>query len=67
LTVPVQGHLLKLTPLEKDIDHHLFCWTPTTMRNLLKVAGLKCEHFVVRTAAAEDSDRTVSARVVEAF
>jgi SAM-dependent methyltransferase len=54
LTVPIQGHLLKLTPLQNDIDHHLFCWTPTTMRNLLLLAGLICKHIVVRTAAAED-------------
>lgn len=54
LTVPVQGHLLKLTPLEKENDHHIFCWNPDTMRNLLLVAGFDPKYVVVRTAAREN-------------
>jgi SAM-dependent methyltransferase len=54
LTVPVQGHLLRLTPLDHEIDHHLYCWTPTTMRNLLLAAGFRPKEVVVRSAALED-------------
>jgi len=28
-------------PDEKDIDHHLFCWNPRTISNLLQVSGFK--------------------------
>lgn len=54
LTVPVEGHLLSLRPAERDIDHHLYCWNPTTARNLLEVAGFKLRNVVVRWAACED-------------
>jgi len=54
LTVPVQGHLLKLTPIDQETDHHLYCWSPTTMRNLLHAAGFETQQIVLRSAAAED-------------
>jgi SAM-dependent methyltransferase len=54
VTVPVEGHILALRPIERDTDHHLYCWSPTTFRNLLEAAGLRCESAVVRSAACED-------------
>ncbi len=39
LTVPVEGHLLYMRSAENDIDRHLYCWNPATIRNLLDVAG----------------------------
>jgi hypothetical protein len=53
LTVPLEGHLLKLTSSEMDQDHHLFCWNPTTMRNLLEICGYTFKNVTVRSAAAE--------------
>ena len=55
LTVPLEGHLMKLVPRDRDIDRHLFCWSPTTMRNLLAVAAFTPRSIVVRTAACEDT------------
>jgi SAM-dependent methyltransferase len=54
LTVPVEGHLTVLRPMESDIDHHLYCWNPTTIRNVLDAAGFRVKDVVVRSAAAED-------------
>jgi len=53
LTVPLEGHLLKLKRSEVDCDHHLFCWNPTTMRNLLAASGYRMKELVIRRAACE--------------
>jgi SAM-dependent methyltransferase len=60
LTVPVEGHLFALRPAERDIDHHLYCWNPTTARNLLEVAGYKVGNIEVRSAACEDRAQILS-------
>ncbi len=54
LTVPVEGHLRSLRPAEEDIDRHLYCWNPTTIRNLLDVAGFRLRNITVRWAACEN-------------
>lgn len=60
LTVPLEGHLLDLKEMSQDIDHHLYCWNPTTMRNLMYVSGFQLEKLVVRSAAYEDRLEPVS-------
>jgi SAM-dependent methyltransferase len=45
----VDGRLMLVLPCEppnampdaRDIDHHLFCWNPRTISNLLQVCGFK--------------------------
>lgn len=54
LTVPREGHQRKLVTKERDPDHHLFCWNPTTLRNLVEEAGFSVVEIRFRTAARED-------------
>jgi SAM-dependent methyltransferase len=47
------GRLILVLPLDKlsqkpkknDIDHHLFCWNPRTIINLLKASGFKENNY----------------------
>jgi len=54
LTVPREGHQRRLVAKERDPDHHLYCWNPTTLRNLIEEAGFSVVEIRFRTAARED-------------
>ncbi len=54
LTVPLEGHRRALIPHDRDPDHHLYCWNPTTLRNLIAVAGFRVTEMSCRIAARED-------------
>jgi len=54
LTIPLESGAQRLQPLALDMDHHLYCWNPTTMRNLLAHSGLALRRSSIRTAARED-------------
>ncbi len=48
-----EGRLIVVVPCEKpdatpepnDLDHHLYCWNPQTMANLLGVCGFRVERW----------------------
>lgn len=54
LTVPLEGHKRGLIPRDRDPDHHLYCWTPTTLRNLIAAAGFSVAEVRRRSGARED-------------
>ncbi len=54
LTVPLEGHQRELIAKSRDRDHHLYCWNPTTLRNLVECAGFSVHSITRRTAARED-------------
>ena len=54
LTVPLEGNKRALIPDDRDPDHHLYCWNPTTLRNLLSAAGFNAAEMCRRSAARED-------------
>ena len=54
LTVPLEGNRRALIPDDRDPDHHLYCWNPTTLRNLVGVAGFSAAEVSRRIAARED-------------
>jgi SAM-dependent methyltransferase len=54
LTIPLEASDRRLREVPLDLDHHLYCWNPTTMRNLLAHSGLSLRTWMVRTAAREN-------------
>jgi len=54
LTVPLEGHRRTLIDKSRDPDHHLYCWNPTTLRNLVECADFAVHSLTRRTAARED-------------
>jgi SAM-dependent methyltransferase len=54
LTVPLEGHRRTLIPHDRDPDHHLYCWNPTTLRNLVEEADFSVVEICCRIAARED-------------
>ena len=54
LTVPLEGQARRVKPKNQDPDHHLYCWNPTTLRNLVECAGFATRDIQVRIAARQD-------------
>lgn len=54
LTVPLEGHQRVLIDKSRDPDHHLYCWNPTTLRNLVECTDFGVHSITRRTAARED-------------
>lgn len=55
LTVPLEGNQRALIPHDRDPDHHLYCWNPTTLRNLAGAAEFSVAEMSRRIAAREDA------------